>query len=75
MTHYMQSLIRPSKIRRHSIIHRVSRDVHIDMGLLIARALELIDRKEMRGKMGQNGCEKEERTYTVKTEILRFQAL
>jgi len=45
------------------------------MDLLIARALELIDHKDVRRKMGQNGWEKVERTYSVKTEILRFQAL
>lgn len=59
----------------HSVIHRVSRNIHIDMDLLISRALELIDHEDVRRKMGQKGRKKVERTYSVKMEISRFQAL
>ncbi len=59
----------------HTVIHRVSRDIHVDMDMLIARTLELIDHEDVRTKMGQSAREKAERTYSIKTEIMRFQAL
>jgi glycosyltransferase involved in cell wall biosynthesis len=59
----------------HTAIHRASRDVRIDMDLLIARALELVRHEEVRRKMGQNGREKVERTYAIKSEISALEAL
>ncbi len=59
----------------NSVIHRISRDIHINMDLLVVGALELVDHEDVRRKMGQNGRDKVERIYSVKTEISRFQTL
>ncbi|WP_455388378.1 glycosyltransferase family 4 protein, partial [Petrachloros mirabilis] len=59
----------------HCVVHRVSRDIHVDMDALVARALQLIRHEDLRRQMGQNGREKAQRTYSVKTEVLRFEAL
>lgn len=59
----------------HTVLHRLSRDVRIDMHAAVERTLELIARTDLRKRMGEKGRIKASRAYSIKTEIGEFEAL
>ncbi|MDD5195676.1 MAG: glycosyltransferase family 4 protein [Candidatus Omnitrophica bacterium] len=59
----------------HTVIHRISRELNMDTGLLIKRTLELIDNEGFRKKMSQAGRQKAQREYSIKTVISRYERL
>lgn len=59
----------------HTVLQRMSREIHLDTQQLTTRALELIQGRERRTEMGRNARAKAQASYSVKTEIARFLAL
>lgn len=59
----------------HTVIHRISQDLYIDVNLLIERTLNLIHNENARKEIGKRARGKAIQNYSVKTEILRFESL
>lgn len=59
----------------HSVIQRISQDVHVDMDLLVARTLELINNEKLRREMGEHGRQKVSEAYSSNVEISQFEGL